>query len=304
MVPAGANKVVSAEYTGKSSYSMLWDNGAVTAVAVEFSAAKGAEGSFSLSHGVSPLEELSFPPSKGVLQSYVRRIEGKGALRVDRLAGDRLRITHQLSETDLLGNQKRSNSMTEIADPLPGRLTAVAVDGKGHYLYAGTENGMLLRWDVAEPGQTRLLDTLQASGDRKAITSLALVLGDVSIAVGDAGGSLSTWFPVSVAGAGEDKRLTRIHTLRPGHGTVSFIIPSPRDKTLFSGDGREIHADHMTSERDLLTIRPEAEIVHAALSPKGNSLSALDSNRDGFGLETGHPPSRDLVRHTVRQGLV
>jgi phosphate transport system permease protein len=35
----------------------------------------------------------------------------------------------------------------------------------------------------------------------------------------------------------------------------------------------------MTSERNLLTIKSETAIAHAALSPKGNTLSALDSNR-------------------------
>ncbi|MFZ2948943.1 MAG: ABC transporter permease subunit, partial [Desulfuromonadaceae bacterium] len=67
-----------------------------------------------------------------------------------------------------------------------------------------------------------------------------------------------------------------IHTLRPNRGAVSAIIPSPRDKTLFSGDSGEIHADHMTSERNLLTVKPAAPITHAALSPKGNTLTALD----------------------------
>ncbi len=55
-------------------------------------------------------------------------------------------------------------------------------------------------------------------------------------------------------------------------------MPSPRDKTLFSLDSSEIHADHMTSERNLLTIQSAAPITHAALSPKGNALAALDSN--------------------------
>jgi phosphate transport system permease protein len=278
-VPAGASRVAAAEYAGKSAYNLLWDNGAITSVTVVFASAKDADGTYSLSHEVTAQDDLSFPPTSGVLQSWARRIEGKGAMRVDRLAGDRLRVTHQLVETDLLGNEKRTNSSIEISEPLPGRLSSVAVDTKGHYLYAGTDNGMLLRWDVSEAGQVRLLDTLQASEGRQAITSLALVLGDMSIAVGDAKGSLATWFPVTVAGAGEDKRLTRIHELRPGHGTISFIIPSPRDKTIFSGDSTEIHADHMTSERDLLTVKPAAALAQAALSPKGNSLAVLDSNR-------------------------
>jgi phosphate transport system permease protein len=66
--------------------------------------------------------------------------------------------------------------------------------------------------------------------------------------------------------------------LRSNHRAVASIIPSPRDKTLFSHDSAEIHVDHMTSERNLLTIKPDATITHAALSPNGNTLAALDGN--------------------------
>jgi len=277
-IPTSAVRVVSAEYIGKSGYNLLWDNGAITSVTVALTTVKDETGIFSLSHDVASRDDLSFPASSGMLQSFARPIEGKGAVRIDRMSGDRLRVTHQLVEKNLLGNEKSSTTSSEIKDPLPGRLTVVAVDTKGHYLYAGTDNGMLLRWDVSEPGQIRLLDSIPTSENRQAITSLALILGDVSIAVGDASGSLTTWFPIKVVGSGEDRRLARIHTLRPNHGRVSLIMPSPRDKTLLSVDSAEIHVDHMTSERNLLTIKPGSLIIHSALSPKGNSLVALDSN--------------------------
>jgi phosphate transport system permease protein len=278
VIPAGATRVSSAEYIGKSAYNLLWNNGAISSVAVAFSAAKAADGTISLAHDVTSQDDISFAASEGIVQSFARPIEGKGAVRIDRLSGDRLRISQQLVEKDLLGNEKRSNTSTDIKDLLPGRLTAVTVDSKGHYLYAGTDRGWLLRWDISEPGQAHLLESVPASTDGKAITSMALVLGDVSLAVTDANGLLTTWFPVKVAGSGEDRRLTRIHTLRPNHGAVTTIIPSPRDKTLFSLDGREIHVDHMTSERNLLTIQPTTPVTRAALSPKGNSLAALDSD--------------------------
>lgn len=182
-------------------------------------------------------------------------------------------------EKDLLGNEKRSTAGVEIKDPLPGHLSAVTVDSKGHYLYAGTDNGWLLRWDIGEPGRAHLLESVPAAAGGQAITSLSLVLGDVSLAVADAGGGFTTWFPVKVAGSGEDRRLTRIHTLRPHQGAVTAILPSPRDKTLFTVNSNEIHADHMTSERNLLTLRSASPIAHAALSPKGNTLAVLDKSR-------------------------
>ena len=277
-VPAGAARIVSAEYIGKSAYSLLWDNGAISSVLVTLASAKNSDGTSTLSHDVSAQTELDFPAAGDVLQSFVRPVEGKGAIRIDRLSGDRLRLTQHLVETDLLGNVKQSSAISDISDPLPGRLTAVTVDSKAHYLYAGTDNGMLLRWDISEPDQIKQLDSIVASDKHRSITALSLLLGDVSLAVADSGGNLSTWFPVKVTGSGEDRRLTRIHTLRSTSGAVAAVIPSPRDKTLFSVGTSEIHIDHMTSERNLLTIKPAAAITRAALSPKGNSLALLDSS--------------------------
>ncbi|MEI7817185.1 MAG: ABC transporter permease, partial [Desulfuromonadales bacterium] len=146
-VPVGAVRAVAAEYVGKSAYNLLWDNGAVSSVTVALATNKDADGKISLTHDVVAQDDISFAATAGIVQSFVRPIEGKGVVRIDRLSGDRLRVSHQLVEKDLLGNEKRSNTSADISEPLPGRLTALAVDSKGHYLYAGTENGMLLRWD-------------------------------------------------------------------------------------------------------------------------------------------------------------
>jgi phosphate transport system permease protein len=278
-IPAGAGRVVAAEAAGKSLYNLHWDNGAISSVTVALSSAKSADGTISLSHDITAQEDISFAASGEVKQTFARLLEGQGAVRVDRLNDDRVLVTHNLVEKDLLGNEKRSSVRSELGASLGGRLSAVAVDSKGHYLYLGTDSGWLQRWDISEPGQPRILDSLPASNNRRAITSLTLVLGDVSLAVGDAAGVLTTWFPVKVSGSGEDRRLTRIHTLRPADGPVALILPSPRDKTLFSFAGREIHADHMTSERALLSLKNTDVITHAALSPKGNTLAVLDSAR-------------------------
>lgn len=278
-IPSGAISVVSTEYVGKSAYHLMWDNGAISSVAIELTSSKDKAGAVTLAHDVTTKDDLAFGTGIGITRSFARVIEGKGTVRVDQLTTGTLRVTHQIIEKDLLGNEKRNNTSAEITSPLPGRLSAVTVDSKGHYLYAGTDNGWLLRWDISEPGNINLLESTHASENRQAITSLAMVLGDVSVAVGDAGGALTTWFPIKVAGSGEDRRLTKIHTLRPNQKTISAIIPSPRDKTLLSLGDSEIHVDHMTSERNLLTIKIASPVVIAALSPKGNTLAALDGNK-------------------------
>jgi phosphate transport system permease protein len=278
-LPGGATRLASAELIGKSAYALVWDNGAISTAKVTLNSSRAADGGISTSHDVASVDGADFPATKGALQSFARLIEGKGAMRVDRLANDRFRVTHQVVEKDFLGNEKRSNATAEIGDRPNGAITAVVLDQKGHYLYAGTALGWLMRWDVSEPGQVRLLDNVQAAPDSRAITSLGLVIGDSSLAVGTATGQLSVWFPVAEAGVGEDKHLFRIHNLKANQGEVSGIVASPRGRMLVSAAGDSIHVDYVTSARNLLSIRTTAPLLQTALSPQGNTLCAFDTGR-------------------------
>ena len=274
-VPPGGGRIRTAEHIGGGSYTLLWDTGAVTGVTIGLATARQEDGSWSVSPEVSSREDLSFPAAAGVMTSSVRTLEGKGAVRVDHMADGRLRVTHRVIEKDLLGNEKQTGTVTPVEDSLPGALSVISVDTRGHYLYAGTANGWLLRWDISEPGHAVLLESVPASPGGHGISSLAPVLGDVSIAVGDTAGNISTWFPVKVAGSGDDRRLTRIHTLSSLPGAVTAIIPSPRDKTLFAAGNGMIQAGHMTSERTLLKL--ESTPAQMTLSPKGTTLASRDS---------------------------
>lgn len=272
-VPTGAHRIVSVELLGKSVYNLLWENGAISSLTLGFS--PGA----TVSPTLSEKDELAFDGHGPVVLSFARALEDKGAIRVDLLANGRFTILQRLSETDLLGNKSTKTSTGEISDRLPGTVTTAILDHKGHYLYAGTDNGWLLRWDLSEPGSPRLIDTIAATGGT-AVTALNLVLGDFSLAVGDADGGYATWFPVTAAGSGEDKRLTRIHPLPKQQGSVQTIIASQRNKSLLSLDkSGTIRIDHTTSERTLIALPKSASAVRqVSLSPQGTALTVLENS--------------------------
>ncbi|GCF84688.1 ABC transporter permease subunit [Geobacter sp. SVR] len=275
--PAPGHKVVSIDRNGSSTCNLLWDNGAVTSLAVSFGYERKGDHSTAVSHTIAENTEMSFPPQTPVPQrSFVRAIEGKGVVRVD-LTPHGVLVTHRVVEKDFLGNEKVNNSRVELKDAAPAPISAAAVDQKGHYLYAGTERGELLRWDIAEAGQARLVETVNVTADKRPVTALTLVQGGISVAIGDSSGAVSTWFPVRTSGSGDDKSLTRIHPLRPHAAAITGIIASPRDKSLVSADDRgTIHIDHTTAERSLLTLRVAQSAAMMALSPQGHALCVLD----------------------------
>jgi len=135
-----------------------------------------------------------------------------------------------------------------------------------------------VRWLLDEKGEVAQREVVRAFPDGRAITALALVLGDVSLAVGDAKGELSVWSPGHADGT---RKLRLAHQLRPHESAVREIVPSGRNKSILSlSDAGVVHLDHMTSERQLLTLTPEPgrSLRQVALGPRGDTLLGLDAS--------------------------
>lgn len=277
-VPAGATRIRDVDRMGRTGYNLLWDNGAVSSVTISLESPADAAGSTPLL-ALDANDDLAFDGGEGAVRSFVRRIDEGNVLRVDQLGDGGFALRQRLVTTDLMGNSSTRNVGAMIRDSLPGAVTAATLDQKGHYLYAGTANGWLVRWDLSDPAAPRLVDTV-AAGSGAAITALNLALGDVSLAVGDARGGYSVWFPVTAAGSGQDKRLTPIHRLPDQPAGVTMIAPSYRNKSLLSlaGNG-SVRLDHTTSERTLISLPPSrTPIRQASLSPQGTALTLLDAD--------------------------
>lgn len=214
-----------------------------------------------------------------------------GAMTARLLPGNRLELQRRLVERDILGNEKTSEQQELLTDELPGEISAFKLGRKGANLFAGTANGWLLRWDISE-SPARLADKVQAFKDQRSITALDTVLGDNSLAVGDAQGQITTWMPVRTPGAGEDKHLALIHTL-PGFNTpVMRLLASPRDKSLAAFDRQgTIKIVHMTSERLLLELKAGGPVSAAAFADRGRKLlvSGADGASQAWELSIPHP---------------
>jgi phosphate transport system permease protein len=291
-IPKGATRILSTDPFGKSTYNLLWNNDAVSSITIAFTASSDTSAKPSVSAALTANDDLFFDGHGPVQRAFVRRIEDKGAMRVDQLANGHFAVLHRLVEKDLLDNESTKISTAKIEDKLPGTITAAILDQKGHYLYAGTDNGWVLRWDVSEPGAPRLIDTVAATGGI-AVTSLNVALGDISLAIGDAHGGYAAWFPVTSAGSGQDKLLTRIHTFPNHKGAVVMIAPSFRNKSLLSLDAAGVlRIDHTTSERTLVTLPKGASPSRqATLSAQGTALTVLEASGavTVWNLDIPHP---------------
>jgi len=283
-----------------SKLSVLWSGGGVALVEAVATAHFDELGRRRVQYQVRTLAES--PPEADdrlATATMIRRNE-EGQLTCVRLLPDsRIAVSRTVkeeSEDGPLGILQEDDSEPEwetrrrvIEGPLPGKVLALALDREGKRLVAGTDNGCLLHWDFDSQGEVVDHEVIPAFRDKRAITSLAMVQGEVSLAVGDAAGEVTYWFEVKT---GDDRKLRMIGRLDRHEGPVRAILPSGRNKSLLSlgSDGR-VKLDYTTSQRRLLTIAPDRPLAQVGFAPRGNAMIGLDKGgRLGvWKLENRHP---------------
>ncbi|MHB8899899.1 MAG: ABC transporter permease subunit [Thermoguttaceae bacterium] len=282
---SGSPQVMFVEGSTGGRYSLAWSDGSLSAVEVR-SGSVSAEQEQAEALRVRELASVSaegdVPPAKALI-----RTSEQGSVTTVRLFSDgHIAAQRQVVTENLLGD--REVQSRELAVDLGGltAVTAVTMDREGTALYAGTDSGQLARWQFDDEGKVHVRDALTAFSDHRAVTSLAMMFGDVSLAVGDAKGELTTWFPVRRDGK---SRLTRIHTLEAHSEPVRQLVPASRGRTLLSLAGDTIYLDHATSERHLLTIRPERHLGQVGLSAQGNVAVAVEDGSELVAWEIDAP---------------
>lgn len=258
------------------TFTLLWQDGGVTLCHVAYALTYGENGKRTVVPELDSRRDL--PPETypaAPLRVAARGTDDSNLTRVTLLADNRFSVTRQTTTRDLFDNETTATATFLIDEELPGTITVFTLDRQGNVLYAGTDSGSLLRWELGDGAATRT-DNVVAVAGNQAITALALVFGDISVAVGGADGTLATWMPVAPEdNANGNKKLRKIHTLTSHSGPVTTIIPSRRSKSLVSLDrnGR-VHYDHMTSENHLLAI--DAGLAAIGIAGQDNSLAGID----------------------------
>jgi len=285
----GTDRVMAVERHAGSRYSLLWADGSVSLVEVKATADFDTQGHRRVEHSAVVL--ASFPTEGGPapVRAQARKSESGSLTCVRLLADGRIRAARQITTENLLGEVQTKSQPLEVDLSGLGPITALAMDREGTTLYAGTARGEIARWGFDAQGRAKSREVVVALAHGRAVTALAMVFGDVSLAVGDSSGGLSTWFPVRIAGV---PRLSPVHDLASHEGAVREILPSMRHKSLLSvGEDGTLHLDHATSERHLLSISSPAPLKSFGLAPRGNAAIALDAEGQlcAWQIDAPHP---------------
>ena len=294
--------VVSVERHGGVRYSLLWSDGAASLVELrvvpEFDAAGHRTDRCTVKALASVAADVDQPTRKVLL-----RLAESGATTCVRWLSDgRVSVVRQITTENLLGETETTSQTLPVDLAGLGPISAITMDRDGKSLYVGTEKGELGRWQFDDDGSLQSSERFTAFQDARQITALAMVFGDVSLAVGDDRGGLTTWFPVRHAGK---FRLTKIHTLTPHAGAVSEILPNLRTKSLLSvAEDGAVHLDHMTSERHLLAFPDDGTAQQVGWSSRGDAMLTLSGDGEAVAPGIGRTVSGSELADSVPQGAL
>jgi phosphate transport system permease protein len=295
-----------AESLGGQKYSLTWSDGAASLVEIvrakkadaasnsplysvrSLASVKGTEG-VSSDRASQPVAHPPMTPSVPVTfeQSFIRRSDGGVVTRAARQSDGTITIVRQAVTETPMGDEEVSTHASVMREDIISHIRSMTMDHEGKTLYAGTDDGRLVRWQLGEDGKVVNREVVRAFSDGRTVTALALVLGDVSLAVGDEKGELTVWSPVNTDGT---RKLQMIHELQSHPCAIREIVPSGRTKSLVSLDADGVaHLDHITSERRLLSLavggkdaatvaeKTETAMPQVALGPRDDALVAMDS---------------------------
>lgn len=214
---------------------------------------------------------VDFSTTVQSIQALAVQDDGEGRSGIAILSADgRLLVSMREQQQGLLGPGELVEGLHELNQELPSEATSLLLNRSVRRLLVGLADGRIAEWKLGSVGnRPQYVGTFKASDE--SITALNYILGDVSVAVGDAAGRLSTWAQVEVV---EGERVFRkIHSFESrGHAIVD-LESSLRDKQFLSVDAEgNIALHHMTSEHTFFEVGAEALVRDAVLAPKADGL--------------------------------
>lgn len=185
----------------------------------------------------------------------------------------RIVLRHFSLEESLLEDEASWQS-TALSVPYPkAEVTDLLINKEQRNLFILSSDGELSFYDVSdwEEGPA-LIQHLSVTEGQQKITSIAFLVGDISLLIGSDNGNISQWFPVKDE-AGK-RALTRIRTFTDLKGAVNSItIEHQRKGFIAVNKTGQLGLFHSTAHRTLLVENIADEMIqHVGLGPRSNAM--------------------------------
>ena len=197
----------------------------------------------------------------------------------------RVRLEWNAKEENFLSGEISLERSVKSLD-VSFEITAITISNDHRWLYLGDESGQVHFINIAtmqEVQVTRVSDT--------GISRMSMLLGGISVLVGDADGNITQWFPVR----DDDNQysLEVVRRFKGQHAAVIQIVPEQRRKGFLTLDAdANLAIYHSTAGRMVFKQKLDGGLPSAiALAPRASGLLLLyaDGRVDFMDIDNEHP---------------
>ena len=250
-------------------------------------------------------EPISADPGQGHLtQVAFQRSEDTSIMAVYTDA-DKLWVTRVSEPDEFSFGEESSIDQFEIMDKPDSAISVLSLTRSGRRMVAGTVNGQVAYWDLAQDDGPVLVGTIPISHPDDPVTALSFLIGDRTIVVGTQSGMVSSWRFMEGREIQLQSPWIPSHTFSPHPTAVTQISPSQRDKGFLTGDKTgHVRLHHSTSGQTLLEFETDGQATQALMfAPKANGgvLVDVQGTVRMLSIQNAHP---EITFQTLFQSVL
>lgn len=207
-------------------------------------------------------------------------------------ADGRLLLSNLVAETAFLTGETTVSRTDYTLPEAPKSAEHLLLDNTFKSLFVSDKKGHIHYFDIQEPSEARLVDSVKAAASGQLVTAMEFLVGTVSLIVGTSDGSLSQWFLVRDERNNVD--LKRIRSFENHPSAITQIEPEYSRKGFLAIDAKGTLGIHYGTSARTLFLQPLANGIHAnkiAISPINNAFLVLtpEGTMVNYALENAHP---------------
>jgi phosphate transport system permease protein len=270
--------VVSTSAVGRGAFALGLSDGRVIPVEVNFNVSF-PEGRRRVEPDLLVKDPIVADPSSRPIRQLAFASPDSGTITAAVVVGPKdIALITMRERRALIGPSTKDESRQTLALPIDGEITAIASDGRGEDIFAGTSSGQVIRVDLRKPAEPRIVGIVYAMGrPGAAVSTIGFLIGDRTLIVGDASGGLNSW-QLLRDDRGE-RHLLKTYEFMPHDGAVVALSPSRREKGFISVDASgNTHLNYGTTGETLLTVKAAGDdIKGVTFAPKADGLVVVDA---------------------------
>ncbi|MEJ2533904.1 MAG: ABC transporter permease subunit [Gammaproteobacteria bacterium] len=282
---SGGVAAVASDPDAPARLLLAFDDGALVMLQQRYGTRPDDEGVLRVQPELEPVQGQALPPLRQTPVVRLAYADAGDAFAVAALSPAGVEVLRVEARENFLTGEVAAEASRSFRE-LPFAATAIALDGKLRWLYAGDDEGRIhvFRLPRLEPSGVVTLGEAP-------VTALSMLLGGTSLLAGDGAGAITQLFPVR--GDEGDAALTPVRTIRTHGAAIEQILPEHRRRGFAAIDADGVVGVHYSTSGRTLLLEDSGfpAVAGVAFTPgaDGLLLAAPDGRACWLTIDNPHP---------------